>query len=73
MTKRQRAAAKRLSERRLALAMFDLSGETSRRLAVTKVPRREPGRRASDWNMIGNDLRKAIDRIDSATGTARGR
>lgn len=73
MAKLQPSASNRRASRRAALAMLDLSGESSRRVIETKIPSRKLGNQDSDWNKIGKDFRKAIGRIDSAEGIARGR
>lgn len=73
MAKLQRLASQRRARRRAALALADLSGKSTGKVFVTKLPRRERGSQKSDWESIGKDFRVAIGKIDSAREISRGR
>jgi len=73
MAKLPRSTSRRQVSRRAALAVFDLSGRSTRKVFVTKMPKRTRGSQSSDWEKIGKDFQRAIDKVGPPMEMSRGR
>lgn len=73
MAKLPLSASQRRARRRAALALVDLTGKSTGKVFVTKLPNRKRGSQSSDWENIGKDFRTAIDKVGPPMEISRGR